>query len=36
MKATTVALGTISCSSCRRFGINSFVKKLMPVALPPG
>src|SRR6516165_3769837 len=34
--ATRTALGTSSCSSASRLATTSVVKKLMPVALPPG
>src|SRR5262245_13465586 len=33
---TTVALGTSSCSSSRRFAASVVTRKLTPVALPPG
>ena len=35
-RAITLACGTSSDSSSRRFGVNSSVSKLTPVRLPPG
>src|SRR6516165_1434403 len=34
--ATRTAVGTSSCKRVSRFAVNSAVKKLMPVRLPPG
>ena len=34
--ATRAAAGTSSCRSSSRFAVNSPLRKLMPVALPPG